>query len=62
MVSPQYSKASISTRNKPGAYIIIFTGALKNLCSKFSTFVSYTKKERRGMKDERTHYGTEDKF
>ena len=28
MVLPQYSKASISARNKPGAYIKIFTGAL----------------------------------
>ena len=28
VVSPQYSKASISARNKPGAYIKIFTGAL----------------------------------
>ena len=28
MVSLQYSKASISARNKLGAYIKIFTGAL----------------------------------
>ena len=28
LVSPQYSKASISSRNKPGANSKIFTGAL----------------------------------
>ena len=37
VVSPQYSKASISPRNKPGTYIKIFTGT----CSYLTLNITY---------------------